>query len=84
MTGNASGEGERVGDVVGNGDGDGVRANGDNGMCPTDFRRFDELFETFPVVTPLPLPGEKPARYKLISFDLKLLNEENRICFLEI
>lgn len=66
MTGNASGDGDRVGDVfvpdvVGNGEGDGVRANGDNGMCPTDFRRFDELFETFPVVTPLPLPGEKPT-----------------------
>lgn len=64
MTGNASGDGERVGDA-GNGDGLGVRANGDNGMCPTDFRRFDELFDTLPVVTPLPLPGEKPAMISL-------------------
>lgn len=60
MTGKASGDGDLVGEA-GNGDGDGVRANGDNGMWPTDFRRFDELFETFPVVTPLPLPEGYPA-----------------------
>lgn len=34
------GEGERVGDD-GRGDGDGVRASGDSGMWPTDFRRPD-------------------------------------------
>jgi hypothetical protein len=39
--GNANGLGDRVGDD-GSGDGEGVLANGDNGMCPTDFRRFGE------------------------------------------
>lgn len=29
------------------GDGDGVRANGDNGICPTDFLRFGELGALF-------------------------------------
>lgn len=38
---NVSGLGERVGDC-GRGDGDGVRANGDSGMCPTDLRRLGE------------------------------------------
>lgn len=36
-----SGLGERVGDC-GSGDGDGVRANGDSGMWPTDLRRLGE------------------------------------------
>jgi len=40
-SGKASGDGERVGET-GRGDGDGVRANGDNGMCPTDFLRDGE------------------------------------------
>lgn len=61
IVGNASGDGDLVGDA-GSGDGDGVLANGDNGMWPTDFRRFDELFETFPVVTPLEVPGENPNK----------------------
>lgn len=39
--GKASGEGLRVGDA-GSGDGEGVRANGDNGMWPTDLRRPGE------------------------------------------
>lgn len=39
--GKASGDGDRVGDDD-SGDGDGVRANGDNGMCPTDLRRDDD------------------------------------------
>lgn len=38
-TGNANGEGDRVGEA-GKGDGEGVRASGDNGMCPTDFLRL--------------------------------------------
>lgn len=44
--GKASGEGERVGDTgsgcCGSGDGDGVRASGDSGMWPADFRRDGE------------------------------------------
>lgn len=45
--GNASGLGERVGDTgsgccCGRGDGDGVRARGDSGMCPADFLRDGE------------------------------------------
>jgi len=41
--GNANGLGDRVGDDDdGSGDGEGVLANGDNGICPTDFRRFGE------------------------------------------
>lgn len=43
-TGNASGLGDRVGDD-GSGDGDGVLAKGDNGICPTDFRRLGTLVE---------------------------------------
>ena len=39
--GKANGEGERVGES-GMGDGDGVRANGDKGIWPTDFLRFGE------------------------------------------
>ena len=39
--GKASGEGERVGES-GIGDGDGVRANGDSGIWPTDFLRLGE------------------------------------------
>lgn len=38
---NVRGLGDRVGDC-GSGDGDGVRANGDSGMWPTDLRRFGE------------------------------------------
>lgn len=38
-TGNANGLGDLVGDA-GNGDGDGVLANGLNGICPTDFLRL--------------------------------------------
>lgn len=38
---NVSGLGDRVGDC-GSGDGDGVRASGDRGMCPTDLRRLGE------------------------------------------
>lgn len=38
---NVSGLGDRVGDC-GSGLGDGVRASGDSGMCPTDLRRFGE------------------------------------------
>lgn len=65
MTGNASGDGLLVGEA-GRGDGDGVRAKGDSGMCPTDLRRFEELFETFPVDTPLAEPGVKPKENILI------------------
>lgn len=39
--GRASGEGDLVGEI-GRGLGDGVRAKGDRGMCPTDFRRDGE------------------------------------------
>lgn len=63
MVGNASGDGERVGEA-GNGLGDGVRANGDRGMCPTDLRRKSdlELLGTLPGdVDPDPL-GEKPEQ----------------------
>lgn len=38
---NVRGLGDRVGDC-GKGDGDGVRASGDSGMCPTDLRLFGE------------------------------------------
>jgi len=38
---NVSGLGDRVGDC-GSGDGDGVRANGDSGIWPTDLRRLGE------------------------------------------
>ena len=40
-SGTASGLGDRVGDT-GRGDGEGVRASGDRGMWPTDFRRDGE------------------------------------------
>lgn len=43
-TGNANGLGDRVGDA-GIGDGDGVLANGESGMCPIDFRRLGAAFE---------------------------------------
>lgn len=42
-SGRASGDGVRVGEIGGGiGPGDGVRASGDSGMCPTDFRREGE------------------------------------------
>lgn len=40
--GNARGLGERVGDA-GRGEGEGVRASGESGICPTDFRRLGTL-----------------------------------------
>ena len=42
-SGRASGDGVRVGEMGGgSGPGEGVRASGDSGMCPTDFRREGE------------------------------------------
>lgn len=54
---------------AGNGLGDGVRASGDSGMCPTDLRRKSdlELFGTLPGdVEPEPL-GENPEHILMLA-----------------
>lgn len=74
----ANGDGERVGDAGGIGDGDGVRASGDSGMCPTDLRRLTAATvagDGFMMLLLLLLLLGEPMAILLLLFLLLLLAE---------